>query len=186
MERADIRLKKDCEFIEILIMYHTPYHHKSSKKIDRLRKKRYDNLVKRHSEAVQQGLFQRNTFCYERSFNPIKPELDKIKKDLKALRKENLTQFKNLQVGDVVKIPFGFDSSGKSVETHYAICRDCTENDYEYVVQGKIVNKYRKDLTLEVRLLKILPHDSIEYRGKILKVADTFKYQMKYFNVIID
>ncbi len=30
------------------------------------------------------------------------------------------------------------------------------------------------------------PYDSLEYSGKILSVGGDFKYEMKYFEVIID
>ena len=30
------------------------------------------------------------------------------------------------------------------------------------------------------------PYDSLEYRGNILNVGSDFKYEMKYFEVIID
>ncbi|GAA4824354.1 hypothetical protein [Algivirga pacifica] len=188
MEWADIRLHQECHTVdvEVIVMYDVTYDFMSSRKIDRLRKKRFNNLPNLHSNAVKEGLFKSNTLCYERSFNPYKPELDRIEEYLKALRKQNLMQFKNLKIGDIVKIPFGFDSPGKRVNTFYSICGHCTENDYEYVIEGEIVNKYRKHLTLEVKVLKMLPHDSIEYSEKTLKIDSTFKYQMKYFEVILN
>ena len=53
MEMEGIRLKNECELVEILIMNDVLYHYSSSKKMDRLRKKRYNNLVVKHSEAVK-------------------------------------------------------------------------------------------------------------------------------------
>ncbi len=48
------------------------------KKVDRLRKKRFDNLPSLHSDAVKNELFKNNNICYERVFekyNPTKPIL---------------------------------------------------------------------------------------------------------------
>ncbi len=57
MEWTDIRLKKDCDTVEVVMMYDGTYDFMSSKKIDRLRKKRFDKLPIVHSEAVRNGLF---------------------------------------------------------------------------------------------------------------------------------
>ncbi len=186
MEWTQIKLKKDCESVEIIIMYLGLYHYKSSNKIDRFRKKRFDKLVELHSNAVQEGFFEKKELCYERDFEPIKPDLDRIRKDLNALKKEKVNEFKDLQIGETVKIPLGFDSSGKRVNTYYSICGYCTEDDYDYVIEGEIVNKYRKNLTLEIKVLRMLPHDFIEYEEKTLKINSTFNYQMKYFDVILN
>lgn len=186
MEWVDIELKEDCNSIEILIMYSTLYHYKSSNKIDRLRKRRYDDLTEKHSNAIEKGLFRSSTICYEKSFESCKTELDNIKRKLKVSKKENFKEFKHLLAGDTVRIPFGINSSGKSVDTYYSICRDCTENDYEYVIEGIIVDKYRKHLTLDVKVLGMDSYDSIEYEGNSLRVGSRFKYKMKYFDVVIN
>ena len=186
MEWTDIALEEDCNSIEILIMNSARYHYKSSNKIDRLRKRRYDDLIKEHSNAVAKGLFKSRILCYKRSFEPWKPELDSIKKRLNSVNKENLNQFKTLQEGDTVKIPLGFDSPGKIVNTYYSICRECTEEDYEYVIKGIIMGKHRRHLTLDIKVISMLPYNSIEYEGSNLTINSRFKYKMKYFNVVIN
>lgn len=68
MEWTDIRLKKDCDTVEVIIMYDATYDFMTLKKVDRLRKKRFDKLPNLHSEAVKNGLFENNNICYERAF----------------------------------------------------------------------------------------------------------------------
>lgn len=186
MESTDIRLQKDCDTIEVIMMYYVLHHVRSSRKIDRHRKKRFDKLQSLHSEAVKNGLFNRNQICYDRVFEAFKPDLDKISKELKEKRKANKYDFKDLSVGDTVKIPFGIDSSKKRISTTYSPCLNCTEVDYDYVIEGEIINKGRRKLSLEIKITEMQPYDTLEYRGKILNVGSDFKYEMKYFEVIID
>ncbi len=186
MEWTDIRLKKDCDSIEIIMLYSGTYDFMSSKKIDRIRKERFDELPKLHSDAVKEGLFSTNTICYEREFKPDKPILDSISKVLKEERKANKNDFKDLNIGDVVKIPFGLDTSEKRISTHYSLCSNCTDEDYDYVIKGEIINKHRRKLILEIKITEMQPYNSLEYGGKILNVGSDFKYEMKYFEVIID
>ncbi len=186
MESTDIILKKDCDTVEVVILYDGTYDFMTSKKVDRLRKKRFDNLPNLHSYAVENGLFKNNNTCHERFFKPDKPSLDSIGIVLKKKRKVNKNDFKNLNIGDVVKIPFGLDSSEKRISTNYSPCEDCTEEDYDYVIEGEILNKNKRKLTLEIKITGMLHYDSLEYRGKDLSIGSDFKYEMKYFEVIID
>ena len=186
MEWTDISLKKDCDTVEVVVMYDMIYDFMTSRKIDRLRKKRFDKLPNLHSDAVKNGLFESNNICYNRDFEPYKPDLDRIGRELKGLRKTNKNDFKDLNIGDVVNIPFGLDTSEKIIRTHYSPCKDCTNEDYDYVIIGEIIKKHRRKLTLEIRITEMQPYDSLEYRGKILNVGSDFKYEMKYFEVIID
>lgn len=186
MEWTDIGLKKDCDTVEVVMMYDVIYDFMTSRKIDRLRKKRFDNLPTLHSDAVKNGLFENNNICYDRDFEAIKPDLDRIGRELKEFGKTNKNDFKDLSIGDIVKIPFGLDTSGKRISTHYSPCENCTEEDYDYVIKGTIINKNRRKLTLEIKITEMKPYDSLEYRGKILNVGSDFKYEMKYFEVIIE
>ena len=69
MENAYIRLKKDCDIVEVVMMYGVHYDFISLKKVERLRKKRFDNLQSLHSDAVKNGLFENINICFEREFN---------------------------------------------------------------------------------------------------------------------
>ena len=77
---SHIRLKKDCDTVEVVMMFDAIYDFMTSRKIDRLRKKRFDNLPSLHSKAVENGLFENNNTCYERIFKANKPSLDSISK----------------------------------------------------------------------------------------------------------
>jgi hypothetical protein len=186
MEWTGIRLKKDCDNVEVVIMYDAIYDFMTSSKIDRLRKKRFDNLPKLHSNAVENGLFKNNNTCYERFFKADKSALDSISEVLKKKGKENKNNFKDLKIRDVVKIPFGLDSSKKNISTHYSPCENCTEEDYDYVIEGEILKKYRRKLTLEIKITEMPNYETLEYRRKDLRIGCNFKYEMKYFEVIIE
>jgi len=186
MENTSIKVSPGCRLIEIIILAQGLYHYRSLNRIDRHRKRRFNSIANLHLEAVQKGVFKNKKICYERAFVPIKPELHRIRKELQELSKETLNHFKDLEVGDILKIPLGFDSSGRSVNTYYSICGDCTEDDYDFIVEAELINKRKKHLTLELRILDMNSRDFIEYEGKTLKIGDTFKYQMKYFEVIIN
>lgn len=186
LECTDIRLKKDCDTVEVIMMNDITYEFITSKKNDKLRKKRFDNLSALHSDAVKNGLFNHDLICYDRTFKAYKPRLDRIINELKEKGKANKHDFKDLNVGDTVKIPFGLDSAKKRISTTYSPCSNCTEADYDYVIEGEIINKHKRKLTLEIRITKMQPYNSLEYKGKVLSVGSDFKYEMKYYEVIID
>lgn len=186
MEFADIKLKEDCDNVEVIMMHDIIYDFMTPKKIDRLRKNRYNRLNEIYLEAINKELFQNRNICYDRSFKAHKPELDRIDKELKELDRINKNDFKNLKIGDTVKIPFGLDTAKKTVSTNYSTCTSCTNKDFDFILIGEIVNKQRNYLTLEIKITEMLPYDVLEYRGKILKVGSHFKYEMKYFEVLID
>lgn len=185
-EWANIKIPKNCNTLEVVILLAGTYHYKSNRKIDRLRKKRFDKIPELHLKAYEKGIFKNYKPCYNRKFKPIKPELDKIDERLKQKAKQNKNDFKDLKVGDTVKIPIGFDSSDKIINTYYSICKHCTEEDYNYILEGEIINKKRRKLTLEIKITEMPNYDSLKYRGKTLSTGSNFEYEMKYYNVIID
>ena len=158
------------------------------KKVDRIRKKRYKKINEFHLQAFNKGLFKTEKPCFNREFEPYKPQLDKIRLELKEFKRLNKNDFKKLNIGDVIKIPFGIDTSKNEnkVRTSYPPCNDCTEEDYDYVIEGKIIKKYKRKLTLEIKITKMKDYDFLKYRGNIIKINSMFKYEMKYFEVIID
>lgn len=185
-EWATVTIPNECKTPEIILFLEYTYDFMSFKKIDRLRKKRFDKLTELHFQAFKKGLFKTEKPCVTRNFEPYKPELDRIAKRLNKQAKENKNAFKNLDIGDSVKIPFGLDTSEKRISTYYSTCQSCTEKDYDYVIKGEIINKRRRKLTLEIKITEMKPYDSLNYNGKNLNVGSDFKYEMKYFKVIID
>lgn len=136
--------------------------------------------------AYEKGLFINKTQCYTQEFIPYKPQLDVIRAELKEFRKANKKEFNELNIGDVVKIPFGIEASESEVRTYYSPCKNCTEKDYDFVIEGEIIKKNKRKLTLEIMITKMKGYDYLKYRGKILKISSNFKYEMKYYEVIID
>jgi hypothetical protein len=185
MEKTEILLDKNCDTVEIIMLYHVFYDSTSPSKIDRFRKKNSKILKNKHLEALKKGLFESNTLCYQRYFVTINPDLDRINKEKKEEKKANKENFKNLNIGTTVKIPFEIDASEKRVSSYYSLCKKCTEKDYNYVITGEIVNKNNKNLTLEIKVTEMPIYDFLLYNGKIVKVGDNIKYEMKYSKVII-
>lgn len=183
-EWTKIKLLDNCKNIEVILLYDALYHYKSHKKIDRLRKRRFDKIAELHSEAYIKKLFKTMNPCFEQKYSPIKPELDEVALNLKKTAIRNKNDFKNLKIGDTIKIPFGIDDSKKIVRTVYSLCKNCTDKDYDYLIKGIIVNKQRRKLTLEIKVIEIPIYDSLEFNGEKLSVNNTFKYKMKYFKVI--
>ena len=72
MEWTDIRLNKDCNIVEVAIMYDVLYDFITLKKVDRLRKKRFNKLKEIHSTAFEKGLFKMEKSCVIREFETIK------------------------------------------------------------------------------------------------------------------
>ena len=187
-EWTKINLPIDCENLEIILLYDGTYHYKSHRKIDRIRKKRYDKINEFHLQAFNKELFKTEKPCFNREFEPYKTQLDRIRLELKEFRKVNKNNFNELNIGDVIKIPFGIDTSENKneVSTYYSPCKNCTEEDYDFVIEGKVIKKYKSKLTLEIIITKMKDYDFLKYRGTIIKNNSRLKYEMKYYEVIID
>jgi hypothetical protein len=88
MEETTIKLKQDCDTVEVVMIYNGTYDFMTSRKIDRLRFKRFKKLPELRKVAHEKGVFLNEYQCYEQDFVPIKPRLDRIKKDRKKLAPE--------------------------------------------------------------------------------------------------
>jgi len=91
------------------MLYAGTYDFMSLRKVDRLRKKRFDNLISLHTDAVRNGLFSNNNVCYENVFithNPTRQVNDSLSKAYKSKRKQIKVTFKGLDPGDTIRIPF--------------------------------------------------------------------------------
>ncbi len=184
-EWSHYKISNECNILEIILLEDGVYHYNSAKKIDRIRRERFDNLPSLRLKAFEENLFNNKVQCYKQEFIPYKPQLDEIREELKEFKKLNKKEFKKLNIGDLVKIPFGIDQSDNEIRTYYSPCENCTEKDYDYVIEGEIVEKYRNKLTLEIKITKMKDYDFLKYRGEVLKVGSRFKYQMKIYEVII-
>lgn len=146
MEWIDIKLKKDCDTVEVIAMYDVIYDFITLKKVDRLRKKRFDNLPNLHSNAVKNGLFENNNICYERVFkeyNPPKPVRDSINKENKLKRKQIKDTFKELALGDTIRIPYSGDwrYDGTDRTTLHSFSNVVDSDSFDCVIKGIITDK---------------------------------------------
>ncbi|MFT5146943.1 MAG: hypothetical protein ACI9H1_001669 [Polaribacter sp.] len=187
-EWTKIKVPVNCENLEIILLHEVLYHYKSNRKIDRVREKRFNKIPELHLQAYKKGLFKTEKPCFNQKFEPNRPDLDRIKLELKEFRKANKKEFNELNIGDAIKIPFGIDKSENEneVRTYYSPCENCTEKDYDFVIEGKIIQKHKKKLTLEILITKMKDYEYLKYRGKKLKINSRFKYEMKYYEVIIE
>ena len=193
MEWTDIKLKKDCDTVEVVMMYEGTYDFMTLKKVDRLRKKKFDNLPNLHSEAVKKGLFQNNSICYEREFkpdNPPKPVLDSINKVYKLKRKQIKDTFKGLALGDTIRIPYYVTLRSTNLNP-YSFASD--RENFDCIIQGVITekNKRKGGYNLVYRVIDCLDcHcnnmviNEPYYPGQELKVGETIKFNMKYSKIL--
>lgn len=190
MEWTEIKLKKYCDTIEVIMLYSGTYDFMSSKKIDRLRKKRFDKLPIAHSEAVRNGLFKNNNICYDRVFKPDKPTLDSIERVLKLKSKLIKETFKKLAIGDTIRIPYpgSWRSDGTDRTTLHYYSYVVDGEDFDCIIKGVITEKNKRkvgyNLVYRVIDCKDCHYDNIVLNGKELNVGDTIEYNMKYFKIL--
>ena len=193
MEPTEIKLHNKCNTVEVVMMYAGTYDFMTLKKVDRLRKKRFDNLPNLHSEAVKKGLFQNNSICYERVFkeyNPPKPVLDSINKVYKEKRKQIKVTFKGLDLGDTIRIPFtgSWRDDGTDRTTLHLYSKWVDGEDFDCIIRVVITDKNKRkggyNLVCRVIDCKDCHYDKIVLRGTELKAGETFEYNMKYYKIL--
>ncbi|AHW62336.1 hypothetical protein FH5T_19840 [Draconibacterium orientale] len=69
MEWTIINLKQNCDIIEVVMMYDVIYDFMASRKVNRLRLKRFKELPKLHRAAYENGIFLTEEQCYVQDFN---------------------------------------------------------------------------------------------------------------------
>ena len=68
MEEAELEITEGCNNIELIMMDDMTYCFLSPKKVDKDRRKRFNNIPKLHKEAYDKGIFQSPDICYSRKF----------------------------------------------------------------------------------------------------------------------
>ena len=68
MESISIEFPKNCEKLEVIMMYEYTYSFMSLRKADRLRKKRFKKLSKIREKAYKNGIFESKSLNYEQEF----------------------------------------------------------------------------------------------------------------------
>lgn len=190
-EWATITIPKECKTLEIILLLSSTYHYRSSNKIDRIRKKKFDNLTELHSTAFKKDLFKTEKPCFNQEFEPIKPELDKITQHLKELMKENKNNFELLKVGDTITIPFSGEFKYDGTErTNLIVYSYSVEGkDFDCEIQGVVTEKRKNRkgyfLTCTVTDTSNCEYKSIVYNDKAVQVGQVLEQNMKYFKVIM-
>lgn len=193
MEPTFIKLLDKCDTVEIVMMYFGSYDFMTLSKIDRLRKKRFDNLPNLHSEAVRNGLFKNNNICYETFFiahKPTKPILDSLSKAYKSERKQIKEMFKGLTLGDTIRIPYSgsWREDGTDRTTLHTYSNGVGGEDFDCIIRGVITakNKRKGGYNLVYRVIdcKDCHYDNIVQNGKELKLGETIKLNMKYYKIL--
>jgi hypothetical protein len=163
------------------------------RKVDRLRKKKFDNLPSLHSDAVRNGLFKNNNICYEIVFKPdkpAKPVLDSLNKVYKSERKQIKDTFKGLALGDNIRIPYSgsWREDGTDRTTLHLYSNGVVGEDFDCIIKGVITDKNKRkggyNLVCRVIDCKDCHYDNIVLRGTELKVGETFEFNMKYYKIL--
>jgi hypothetical protein len=195
MEWTEIKLRRDCDTVEVVMMYDGTYDFMTLKKVDRLRKKRFDNLPNLHSDAVKKGLFEHDDICYERVFeeyNPPKPVLDSLNKVYKLKRKQIKDKFKGLALGDTIRIPYSgsWRYDGTNRTTLHSYSNGVDGENFECIIHGVLTEKNKRNggynLVFRVIDCNDCHYDNIVLNGKEIKEGELIEYNMKYFKILID
>ncbi len=176
-EWATITIPKECNNLEIILFLASTYDFMSPKKVDRLREKEFEKLSELHFQAFQKGLFKTEKPCVIRKFEPDFPDLDEIRRQDKLTKKLIKTKFKELKIGDIVKVP----TQTWSAYTNAA--------DYGCLITGVIVEKNKKkrdfNLILKVRD-NLCENEQALLNGKKVEIGDLITHNMKYFKIITE
>jgi len=191
-EFATITLSDSCQYIELILMSDWFDGPKSNRKVDRLRKNRFVNIPNLHLLAFNKGLFIAETACYTREFVPYKPELDKIRKEIKAKKKLIKKTFRELNVEDTIEIPYsvnpGYDGTDRTTLSLYSFVVD--GRNFGCIIEGVILDKNKRkngfNLVYEVTNCDRCKYDSIIIDKRDVVVGEVFEYNMKYFKVLIE
>jgi hypothetical protein len=181
MEWLNVSLT-NCTNPEIIMLVDVLYHYKSHRKIDRLRKRRFDKRIKLHAQAYEEGIFQNKKTCIDYVFTPIKPELDEIRTWMNKKKLEIREDFEQLNVGDTVLVPYS-GSSTNSVHSAYS-----NYTDYDCIIAGTVLKKDKKkrrfNILYEVIDMDDCNHETLTHNDNIVNIGDSIKYNMRHFRLI--
>ncbi|RXJ44597.1 carboxypeptidase-like regulatory domain-containing protein [Gelidibacter gilvus] len=176
-EWAKITVPKKCENIEIILFLASTYDFMSPKKVDRLREKEFKKLTELHSQAFRKGLFITEKPCVSRKFEPNFPELDEIRRQHKLTKKKIKTKFKELKIGDIIKVP---------TQTWSAYTNG---TDFGCLITGKIIEKNKKkggyNLILKVSK-NLCENGRATYNGEKVEIGESITHNMKYFKIVTE
>jgi len=124
-------------------------------------------------------------------FEPKKPILDSIRKEMIKQQKQNKITFDSLKVGDKVRIPFSteYNSDGTHRTTLIAYSIFAYKSKYDCIIEAVITDKNHNNngynLVCKITSDNLCKPESI-YNGKTMKIGDVFVHNMKYFKVLTE
>jgi hypothetical protein len=191
-ERAKIKFNDDCDTIEIVMMESSTYDFMSGRKIDRDRLRRFSKLPELHLQAYKKGLFKKELMCYTREFEPVKPRFDSIAKEDVKIRRQIKLNFKKLNIGDTVKIPFsdrgGYRADGTDRTTLTKYYSYSGGHPHSGCVIKCIVtdkNKHKRAYNIVCNVISCDGcKDPSVLDGKVMKAGEVFTYNMKYGEIL--
>ena len=191
LERTNIKLKTDCDTLEIIMLYAANYDFMSPKKIDRQRLKQFNKLPELHLQAYDRGLFSKKAICYSNEFEPDKPYFDDVKRQIVKKEAELKQIFEKVNIGDTIKIPFKEQSrhDGTDSATLFSYSAFTDYISYDCIIKGVVVGKNikHKGYNLVYRVIncdKCKPSNI--YKGGTMKADEIFKHDMRHRKVFID
>ena len=190
MEWTPVKLTSNCGRLEIVMMVYVLYHNKSGKQIDRLRRKRFDNLSEIHSTAFSKGQFLSDKPCYERKFIEHKQALGEIEKVMIKKRKQVKALFDKLEVGDTIKIPYSpsynYDGTKRTFLFDWSFVSDNV--DFKCIIEGIILEKDKRkrgyNLTYKVTNSDLCKYESLVFENADMTIGRVLRHNMKYFKVL--
>lgn len=191
LEQTTITLNDSCDTVEVVMILAGTYDFMSSNKIDRLRLKEFKQLPELYRQAYNKGLFTKSTVCYSRQFEPKKPILDSIRKEMIKQQKQNKTIFDSLKVGDKVRIPFSteYNSDGTHRTTLIVYSMFAYKSKYDCIIEAVITDKNNNNngynLVCKITSDNLCKPESV-YNGKTMKIGEVFVHNMKYFKVLTE
>lgn len=188
-ELAKIEITDSCNYIEIILLPVAHYDFMTSRKIDRLRKKDYTKLPRIHSLAVEKGIFKNPNICYKRQFEKIKPRLDENKERGKIITKNIKNTFKQLTVGDTVRIPCSFRKENEKLPYTLLLYSSMTdETEFDCVIQSVVLSKLEKgnERKLVIKVIEICGIDNRQtiFDKKELKLGQELELNMTTQKII--
>lgn len=193
MERTMINLPLDCDRLEIVMAVRWTRDYKSYVKVERERKKQYDNLATRYTDAFNKGIFVNPSPCYQRQqFISNLPHIDSMAKEMKMKQKRMKGIFRELKIGDTIKIPYNpiqYSWRGRDA-TLQAWSLTTSRTKFDCVIKGIILDKDRRkggyNLIYKVTGCELCKFDSIKYENKNVAAGQVFRHNMRYYKILME
>lgn len=187
MEEAPIKLKDDCDILEVIMLYGGGcYFGCSSRKVARLEKKHFNELPGLFLKAYNKSLFTTKHPCYSREYVSCKPALDRIREEEFKIKKQIKANFAKINIGDTIKIPFygSHKSEGTNTTTLLDYSLFINPQKFDCIIKAIVISKnrykYGCNLKYEVINCEMCNYSPpLIYMRKAMDVGELFEINMK-------